>query len=211
VRRHRHGNRAKDRIGSDFSFTFMAHSGAGRKPSSDRFAHQAWVHNPERNANPLSEQPTRSLAKKAFLWDGMRRSEHEPIKVPTPCSTPARETCLMNVPAVATLSFLLLVISSGARPADRMRFWNLTGVTIAKLYLAQSGTTKWGPNQCANDKDGTVEPDERLNLTGVTAGKYAIKLTDTSGRTCIVKDVTLEAGKAYAFSLSDADLKDCSE
>jgi hypothetical protein len=117
----------------------------------------------------------------------------------------------MNAPAVASLSFLLFLVSSAAWSADRMRFWNLTGTTIAKLYLAQSGTTKWGPNQCANDKDGTVESDERLTLTGVTAGQYTVKLTDTSGRTCVVNDVMLKAGTAYAFSLSDADLKDCSK
>jgi len=28
---------------------------------------------------------------------------------------------------------------------------------------------------------------------------------------CVVKDVPVEAGKAYAFSLSEADLKDCSK
>ena len=92
-----------------------------------------------------------------------------------------------------------------------MRFWNLTGSTVAKLYLAPSGSTKWGPDQCANDKDGSVDPDERLKLSGVTAGQYDVKLTEANGRTCIVRDVVLSAGKAYAFSLSESDLKDCSK
>jgi len=56
-----------------------------------------------------------------------------------------------------------------------------------------------------------VDQDERLRLTGVTAGHYDVKVTDKSGRTCIVKDVALEAGKPYAFSLSEAELKDCSK
>jgi len=116
----------------------------------------------------------------------------------------------MNARAATVLSILLLAGSIGARAADRMQFWNLTGTTISKLYLAPSGTTNWGPNQCANDPDGAVDSDERLRLTGVTPGHYDVKLTDKSGRTCVVKDVTVEAGKAYAFSLSESDLKDCS-
>jgi hypothetical protein len=95
--------------------------------------------------------------------------------------------------------------------ADRMQFWNLTGTKITNLYLAPTGTTKWGPNQCANDADGSVDPDERLKLVGLTAGRYDVKLADASGRTCIVKDVALESGKAYAFSISESELKDCSK
>ncbi len=47
------------------------------------------------------------------------------------------------------------------------RFWNLTRHTISELSLAPAGTTNFGPNQCKNDKDGTVDPDERLRVTGV--------------------------------------------
>jgi hypothetical protein len=115
----------------------------------------------------------------------------------------------MNVRFSIIFGCLLLVLSTAAWPADRMRFWNLTGETISKLYLASPGTSQCGRNQCENDPDGTVESDERLTLTGVTAGRYDVKLTDATGRTCVVRDVTLEAGKAYAFSLSPAELKDC--
>src|ERR1700761_8489597 len=50
---------------------------------------------------------------------------------------------------------LLLAVSTITHAADRMRFWNLTGTTIKELHLAPVGTTTWGPNQCANDKDGS--------------------------------------------------------
>jgi hypothetical protein len=106
----------------------------------------------------------------------------------------------MHSRVLSILCLLLIVGSTGASAADRMRFWNLTGTTIAK---------RWGPNQCANDPDGTVTSDERLALEGLTAGRYDVKIADVDGRTCIVKDVTLQTGKPYAFSLSDTDLKDC--
>jgi hypothetical protein len=113
--------------------------------------------------------------------------------------------------AAAILCLLSFVGSTGALSADRMKFWNLTGTTIAELYLAPAGTTEWGQNQCKNDPDGTVALDERLELKGLTAGRYDVKVTDVNGRTCIVKDVMLQAKKPYAFSLSEADLKDCTK
>ncbi len=98
--------------------------------------------------------------------------------------------------SLAVVGLVLLVSAGGAWAADRMQFWNLTGVTITRLSLAPAGTTTWGPNQCANDKDGSVDPDERLRLTGVTAGQYDVRLTDTAGRQCTVKNVTVQSGKA---------------
>ena len=118
----------------------------------------------------------------------------------------------MNLRAFFAISCILLfAVSTAASSADRMRFWNLTSTTISKLYLAPTGTTKWSANQCANDPDGTVEMDERLELKGLTAGRYDVKVIDVNGRTCTVKDVLLQAGKGYAFSLSEADLKDCTK
>jgi len=58
---------------------------------------------------------------------------------------------------------LLLTATGPLQAADRpARFWNLTRHTVSELQLAPTGSTAWGPNQCKNDKDGTVDPDERL-------------------------------------------------
>jgi hypothetical protein len=146
-------------------------------------------------------------------------NESEKQKMPTsaqdveakrPFALSCRERGSMTVWALAAIC-VLSMMSTPAWSADPMRFWNLTGTTINKLYLAPPGTAQWGRNQCENDKDGAVEADERLPLTGVTAGHYAVKLTDVNGRTCILPDVTLQAGARYAFSLSEADLKECSK
>jgi hypothetical protein len=87
------------------------------------------------------------------------------------------------------------------------RFWNLTRHTISELYLAPAGTTQWGLNQCKNDKDGTVDTDERLQITGVSPGNYDAKLVDVSGRTCIVRNLKLEAGQI--FSIEENELTAC--
>jgi hypothetical protein len=103
----------------------------------------------------------------------------------------------------------LAVLCSAAYGAERLRFWNLTTVTLTGVYLAPVGTEKWGSNQCENDADRSVDPDERLALAGVEPGHYDVKLTDKKGRTCMVANVEVKSGKPYAFSISDKDLTNC--
>jgi hypothetical protein len=106
---------------------------------------------------------------------------------------------------------VLLAVCSSAYAAQRLRFWNLTANTITELYLAPAGTTKWGPNQCLNDPDKSVDSDERLNLTGIEPGRYDAKLVDKKGRVCVVPNVEVVTGRPYAFSISEKDLKNCKQ
>src|SRR5215510_7312530 len=109
-----------------------------------------------------------------------------------------------------TLLVLALAVSSfGALAQGRpTRFWNLTQFTISEFYLAPAGTTRFGPNQCKNDKDGTVDHDERLRITGIEPGIYDAKFTDVSGRTCVVKNIKVEVGQI--FSIEENELpSDC--
>jgi hypothetical protein len=110
---------------------------------------------------------------------------------------------------VLTVLMFMLVSSLASAQTRPTRFWNLTRHTISEFHLAPAGTTDWGPNQCKNDKDGTVDPDERLRITGVIAGSYDAKLTDVSGRTCLVKNIKVEAGEI--FSIEEKELTDCSK
>ena len=106
------------------------------------------------------------------------------------------------------LALILSVSTSAGLAQDRpTRFWNLTRHTIAEFSLAPSGSTAWGPNQCKNDKDGTVDPDERLRITGVQPGTYDARLKDVSGRVCIVRGIKVEAG--VIFSIEEKELTSC--
>lgn len=87
------------------------------------------------------------------------------------------------------------------------RFWNLTGETITHLSLAPAGSTKWGPDQCRNDPDGSVDFDERLRITGIASGRYDVKFTSKSGQTCTVTGVEVKAGSI--FSLGTEALTHC--
>ena len=95
----------------------------------------------------------------------------------------------------------LVIIAGAVQAADSgiTRFWNLTGETITHLYLAPTGTADWGPDQCRNDKDGSVDFDERLRITGVSSGHYDVRFTDKTGRSCVVKNVEVNAGKVFSI------------
>jgi hypothetical protein len=104
----------------------------------------------------------------------------------------------------------VMVAGGAAYAAEKpIKFWNLTAETISELYLAPTGTQNFGANQCLNDKDGTVETDEMVVVKDVSPGKYDLKLKDVSGRSCLVKSVTVKAHEN--FSLSEKQLKDCTK
>jgi hypothetical protein len=108
--------------------------------------------------------------------------------------------------AVTVLVFA--AYGSFAPAAERpMRFWNLTRHTITEFYLAPAGTANWGANQCKNDRDGTVDADERLRITDTAPGLYDAKLVDVSKRTCIIRNLKLEAGEI--FSIEERELTSC--
>ena len=105
---------------------------------------------------------------------------------------------------------LVLMVSSAEAQSKRsgMRFWNLTLYTLTSLQFSPAGQDKWGPNQCLNDDDKTVDHDERLRITGLAAGRYDAKLTDKVGRTCVIKDVEVKDG---VFAIEEKQLTSCEQ
>jgi hypothetical protein len=109
------------------------------------------------------------------------------------------------------VAFLALAATSwAALAAERpIRFWNLTLHTITEFYLAPAGTTNWGSNQCKNDRDGSVDSDERLRITDTPPGLYDAKFVDDTKRTCIVRNLKLEVGEV--FSIEEKELTSCTQ
>lgn len=103
-------------------------------------------------------------------------------------------------------SVLILLASLGTASAKDTRFWNLTANTVTHLQFSAPGKTAWGPDQCKNDKDGSVDHDERLKVVGMKTGVYDAKISDAH-RTCIVKNVSITEGKV--FSIDEKAMTDC--
>jgi len=109
---------------------------------------------------------------------------------------------------VAFSVLALISTVAGALSAERpTRFWNLTLHTISEFQLAPAGTTSWGENQCKNDKDGTVDSDERLRISGIGPGRYDARIKDVTGRVCFARNIDIKAGAI--FSIEERDLIDC--
>lgn len=96
-----------------------------------------------------------------------------------------------------------------AQAAGPLQFWNTSSHEFKGVYLAAPGTTQWGPNETANDPDGSVAADERLKMPDAKPGHYDVRVVDKNGRTCVVKNVEVRAAGRYAFSIGDEDLKNC--
>lgn len=110
--------------------------------------------------------------------------------------------------ATALMVFILALIPMTALAKDT-RFWNLTANTITSLQLSPAGKNDWGPNQADNDRDHTVDHDERLKVTDTAPGMYDVKFVDKSGRTCVVPNIEVKTGAI--FTIEEKNLKSCAK
>ena len=102
----------------------------------------------------------------------------------------------------ASILFGLLGSSVVAQDRKGIRFWNLTLYTITSFQMSPGGKDSWGHDQCKNDRDGTVDHDERLRITGVEPGR-----ADKIGRVCVVRNVEVREGAP--FSIEERQLTEC--
>jgi len=114
-----------------------------------------------------------------------------------------------KVVKIAILTALVLALIPADALAKDTQFWNLTADTITSLQLSPPGKNEWGLNQADNDRDHTVDHDERLKITDTAAGLYDVKFVDKSGRTCIVPNVQVKVGAI--FIIEEKELKDCAK
>ncbi len=91
------------------------------------------------------------------------------------------------------ITIFILPNVSYAAEGKGIRFWNLTAATITSLQLSPAGKKEWGPNQTENDKDHSVDHDERLKITGVEPGVYDVKFRDNLHRECVLKNIDIKA------------------
>jgi hypothetical protein len=111
---------------------------------------------------------------------------------------------------VLGLTFTALATAlAAAQDRKGIRFWNLTLYTVTQMQMSPAGQNAWGPDQCKNDRDGTVDHDERLRITGITPGRYDVKLTDKIGRVCVVRDIEVKDGAVFA--IEEKQMTECSK
>src|SRR5499427_1066128 len=87
---------------------------------------------------------------------------------------------------LASIAFGLVASSAAAQDRKGIRFWNLTLYTITTFQMSPAGKDSWGPDQCENDRDGTVDHDERLRITGIEPGRPCSYCRSAVSSTAIV-------------------------
>lgn len=96
------------------------------------------------------------------------------------------------------------LLATSALAAKATKFWNLTDNTVTSLMLAPAGTDKFGPDQAKNDKDGSVDHDERLKIVDVPTGTYDAKFKDDKGRSCTAKNIDVKEGDIFTIEEKQA-------
>ena len=81
---------------------------------------------------------------------------------------------------------------------------NKSSWEIHEIYFAPSSQDDWGDDHLGNE---VLEPGMTLTLTGVTAGKWDVRLVDEDEDECIVENQQISASEK--FSIDDGDLLDC--
>ena len=56
-----------------------------------------------------------------------------------------------------------------------------------------------------------MDPDERLALNGIEGGTYDVRVVDKDKRKCLFRSVTLRDQGPYAFSISEEQMKKCTQ
>lgn len=88
-----------------------------------------------------------------------------------------------------------------------MKVWILTASAIVDFRLAPGSSSKYGRNLALDDKDKTIDVDERLSLRDVAPGTYDARVKLRNGRKCRVTGLTLNAGEIA--SIEDKQLECC--
>lgn len=111
----------------------------------------------------------------------------------------------MRCKTVLLTSFCLLLVQSAGQAADQVSLDNKSSLAINEVHLGKPNSEIWGPNQLS----GEAPANGRATLTGVQPGTYDVKVHMKTGATCIIHRVDMKPSEP--FSVSDSNLKECSE
>lgn len=88
--------------------------------------------------------------------------------------------------------------------AATIKIENNSSWEIHEIYFAPSSQDDWGDDHLGEQ---VLKPGMNLTLTGVTPGKWDVRLVDEDKDECVVKDQKISTSES--FSIGDDDLLGC--
>lgn len=88
--------------------------------------------------------------------------------------------------------------------AATIKIQNKSSWEIHEVYFAPSSLDEWGEDHLGKQ---VLKTGDTLSLTGVTAGKWDVRLVDEDEDECVVKDQQIKASET--FVIEDEDLLGC--
>lgn len=77
---------------------------------------------------------------------------------------------------------------------------NKSKTSVHHLYVSNSGSKEWGPDQLGSGSDDTVEPGSKFTLHGIEPGSYDVKLVTAEGTECEVDGADFDESKEWIIT-----------
>ena len=88
--------------------------------------------------------------------------------------------------------------------ANKMVFENQSSWDITHIYFSPSKSKNWGEDQLGSD---ILSKGDRLTISGVSKGKWDVRVVDEDGDECIIGDVSITSNDKWV--IEDDDLLAC--
>lgn len=88
--------------------------------------------------------------------------------------------------------------------ASQVVFVNQSSWELTHIYFAPSKSKDWGDDHL---EDETLAKGDSLTLTGVSKGKWDVRVIDEDGDECIISDVMINSNDKWV--IKDDDLLAC--
>lgn len=88
--------------------------------------------------------------------------------------------------------------------AAEVKVTNESSWNINEVYFAPSSQDDWGPDHLGEE---VLETGMTLTLTGVTAGKWDVRLVDEDEDVCVLQEVKIKTSETW--TITDEDLLGC--
>jgi hypothetical protein len=101
---------------------------------------------------------------------------------------------------------LAMAVTAPVAAADGTAPVVVNGLTVpvAGLYLSELDIQRWGVEMlAANEAAKPLPPGARAVLTTVTQGLFDVRLVDSAGRACVVREVDLSRAATWTIRASD--------